>query len=115
MTLAKLICQGVTYDFTDVTCWLGSSSVLDYTCWDFDCVKGRQRLIGSLWTRPDRMVGLTYRNPDGDTICCLNSKIAHCELRLLEGPDTIVRLRSEGKAALEVAVKETDHPVRMYL
>jgi len=115
LTLVKLVHRGITYDFTDVTCWLRAASQLEHTAWDFVCVKGRQRLIGSLWTTPDRMVGLTYRNPNGDLTHCLNSKIAHCELRLLEDGATRVRLRSHGKAALEVAVKETDHPVKMYV
>ncbi len=115
LTLVKLVHRGITYDFTDVTCWLRASSTLEHTSWDFVCVKGRQRLIGSLWTTPDRMVGLTYRNPNGDLTYCLNSKIAHCELRLLEDGATRINLRSHAKAALEVAVKETDHPVKMYV
>jgi hypothetical protein len=115
LTLVKLVHRGITYDFTDVTCWLRASSQLDHTAWDFVSVKGRQRLLGSLWTTPEQMVGLTYRNPDGGITHCLNSKIAHCELRLLEGGATRIRLRSEAKAALEVAVKETTHPVKMYV
>lgn len=115
LTLVKLVHRGITYDFTDVMCWLRASSQLDHTAWDFVCVKGRQRLIGSLWTTPDRMVGLTYRNPNGDITHCLNSKIAHCELRLMEDGASRIRLRSTAKAALEVAVKETDHPVKMYV
>ena len=58
---------------------------------------------------------MPYDNPPGGRKTCLNSKIAHCELRLLEDGATRIRLRSHAKAALEVAVKETDHPVKMYV
>ena len=61
------------------------------------------------------MVGLTYRNPNGDTTHCLNSKIAHCELRLVEDGAVRVRLKSSGKAALEVAVQEPEHGIKMYV
>ncbi|MFH2009288.1 MAG: tocopherol cyclase family protein [bacterium] len=115
LTLAILVHRGITYGFTDISCWLRASSAVEYTAWDFICRKGRTRLIGSFWTNSEQMVGLTYRNPNGDVTHCLNSKIAHCELRLVEAGATRIHLRSAGKAALEVAVKEPDHGIRMHV
>ncbi len=115
LTSVVLAVRGKTYEFIHPAGWFRNSTTVEYTGWDFVCRRGPHRLLGSLWTSADQMVGLTYRNPAGDHTHCLNSKIAHAELRLVERGETLLRLRSPGKAALEVTVREPEHGVRMVL
>ena len=46
---------------------------------------------------------------------CLNSKLAHCVVRLEQPGEPSVELRSEHGAALEVLVREDTHPIPMLL
>lgn len=115
LTLAMLVHEGRVYAFNQAVNLVRNRCELDYESWDFVCQHGPYRLLGSLWTTKDQMVGLTYHNPQGEPAHCLNSKIAHCEMRLVERGETVLRMRSPGKAALEVTVKEPDHGVKMYL
>lgn len=115
LTACVLRHGGETWAFNRPVEWLRASTEVAYTSWDFAVRRGELRLLGSLWTPADQMVGLTYRNPTGDHTHCLNSKIASADLRLLRGEETILRLRSARKAALEVTVREPDHPVKMVL
>lgn len=115
LTACLLSHGGRTYAFHRPVEWLRATTRVTYTSWDFTARRGEHRLVGSLYTSAEQMVGLTYHNPTGDHTHCLNSKIASAELRLLRGEDTVLRLVSARKAALEVTVREPDHPVRMVL
>lgn len=92
----------------------GSASIEDLV-WRFELKgEGGHRLVGESRTTADRMAGLTYRNPDGSPLSCLNSKVADLELTLY-GPDggRVAQLVSRGAAALETLTPAQDHPVRM--
>ncbi len=114
LTGAALTHGGQTYAFNQPARLVRNHAEVEYSSWDFALAHGPNRLLGSFWTTPEQMVGLAYANPAGDLSHCLNSKIAHAELRLVVRGDTVAQLRSPGKAALEVTVKEPDHGVRMY-
>lgn len=72
------------------------------------------RLEGTAEAKAEAMAGLTYRNPDGRVLCCLNSKVADLSVQLVD-PDGRVEaeLRSDAAAALETVTPAHDHPVRM--
>lgn len=90
-----------------------SDSEITHPRWRFELRQDGWVLAGVAETVPERMAGLTYRNPDGSPMACLNSKIATLNLEL-RAPDGSVRaqLHSRG-AALETLTSEHDHPVRM--
>lgn len=115
LTIAMLSFRGRLLAFNRPLEWLRATTEVTYTGWTFSVRRGEHRLHGRLWTPAEQMVGLTYYNPTGDYTHCLNSKIASAELVLSRGEETLARLFSPRKAALEVTVREPDHPVKMVL
>jgi hypothetical protein len=75
---------------------------------------GRVEIAGEMWADTQDFVGLFYPNPDGTMCHCLNSKLAHAELTLRIAGRAPRTLRSE-RAALEIATRDPDHGVRMYV
>lgn len=115
LTACVLLVEGEPNVFTAPLSWVRADTYVHYTSWELRCRQGGREISGRVYTaRPD-MVGLTYQNPTGDPMYCLNSKIAAAELRLLRPGQPPLRLRSPGKAALEVTVREPNHGVEMLL
>ena len=88
---------------------------VDYTRWAFRAPGTGFVLSGEVTAAVDRMVGLVYENPSGEASHCLNSKLAGCVVRLERPGEPTLELRSEHSAALEVLVRETNHPIPMLL
>ncbi len=68
--------------------------------WQFRARSGAVRIEGEMHAPASHFVALPYRNPPGGTKYCLNSKVAHCTLRLRRRGRVTV-LRTEG-AAFEI-------------
>jgi hypothetical protein len=106
--------QGTTYPLTDLTSVMHNVAKLSARRWQFRGAGKRVAVQGEMWEETDDFVGLFYTNPDGATIHCLNSKIAHAELTLsIEGRAPRV-LRST-RAALEIGTLDREHGVRMHV
>ncbi len=103
------------FDFRGVRHWFNRSVEVARYRWSFVAEGPEARLAGRFEARPDDLVGLVYRDPDGKQAFCLNSKIASCRLELSErtrrGFSPVATLVSEDAAALELLVRETDHGI----
>jgi hypothetical protein len=65
---------------------------------------------------PQVSAGLTYLNPDGTPGYCLNSKTSDLVLKLINSDGRVVEeFRSHQTSALEILVRDPDHPVKMIL
>jgi hypothetical protein len=82
--------------------------------WSFRGQGPRVELTGEMWADTEDFVGLFYGNPDGATVHCLNSKLARAEITLSIAGRPPKTLRSE-RAALELAMRDPHHGVRMYV
>lgn len=106
--------QGTTYPLTDLTSVMHNEGKLSARRWQFRGAGKRVAVRGEMWEQTDDFVGLFYTNPDGATLHCLNSKIAHAELSLsLEG--RAPRMLRSTRAALEIGTLDSEHGVRMYV
>ncbi|HEY1693576.1 MAG TPA: hypothetical protein VGG39_15515 [Polyangiaceae bacterium] len=106
--------HGTSYLLTGLASLLTNRGSISPRRWRFHGSGPRVSIDGEMWADTDDLVGLFYPNPDGTTCYCLNSKLAHAEVTVrIEGraPRT---LRSE-RAALEVATRDPNHGVRMYV
>lgn len=68
--------------------------------WDFSGSSNGVRIEGNMEADAADFVALPYGNPPGGEKICLNSKIARCALRVMEGSSTL-RLQSD-RAAFEI-------------
>jgi hypothetical protein len=104
--------HGTTYRLSDLAAVARNLSSLTMRRWRFRGQGRRIELEGEMWAETDDFVGLFYRNPDGATLHCLNSKIAHAEITLrIEG--RAPRLLRSTRAALEIGTLDPQHGVRM--
>ncbi len=82
--------------------------------WCFRARAPRLEVDGEMWADTDDLVGLFYQNPDGTTVHCLHTKLAHAEVTLRFEGRAPKALRSR-QAALEIATNELHHGVRMHV
>lgn len=75
--------------------------------WRFSTCQGDVTITGVIDAPPEAFVGLTYRNPSGNTKICLNSKIARCHIKLVDG-DHVQEFSSSHRAAFEWLSDEGD-------
>jgi hypothetical protein len=112
--------EGRIHDFSGVRHWWNRTADVTYTSWSFEASDDEVRLRGRIETTPADMVGLYYRDPDGQVVHCLNSKIARARIEIARadagaGATPYAVLESAHGCALEVAVRESDHPVKMHV
>jgi len=106
--------RGVRYDLNGALDLVRSRGEISPRRWRF---RGRNSLAsveGELWGETDDFVGLHYPNPGGPMTYCLNTKLAHFELRFRPRDRGEILLRSRA-AALEIGTRNPDHGVRMYV
>ena len=113
--------RGERYEWNGVLQMLHNESHWTLRRWAFGA-RGRQgELEGEIWAATDDFVGLFYPDPGsphgdggGKMLTCLNSKLAHAELRFRprRGPPLDLRSRS---AALEIVTRDPNHGVRVIL
>lgn len=119
MTLAVLRLDGQEHRFNAAVGWLTHSSRYDLSGWRLVATQGTARLELRLRNRPEQMVGVTYRDPDGSTRVCHNSKLADVTVDLFRGRLGLWwhqrRLESRGRTAFEVVQREADPRVRLLL
>jgi len=87
-----------------------------YFSWTFACTAGPLSIAGRIDAPPDAFVGLRYYNPPGATKHCLNSKIAACELRLIDAvhnPGGVEVLTSAHRAGFEILTDDTGHGIEV--
>ena len=82
--------------------------------WTFGTKQADATIEGEIELRDDDTVGLYYPNPTGEMTYCLNSKIAHAELRFTPRGRAAIHLTSNA-AALEIGTRDATHGIRMYV
>jgi hypothetical protein len=113
--------RGERYDLGGVVDLCRNESRATLRRWSFGG-NGRQGSIeGEIWAATDDFVGLYYPDPGSPPgsgsrkmTMCLNSKLAHAELRFRPRRGPALHLRSRG-AALELVTRDPNHGVRMLL
>jgi hypothetical protein len=102
-------------DFRSTTpVWLvRNPSHFGLTSWHFEARDGRRRIVGEVEAPRETLVGVTYRDPDGDLAYCYNSEVATMRLFVWERTsrggvrwtlrDTLI---ADGTAHFEYAQRE---------
>ena len=106
--------HGTTYAMSDLRSLARNEAQASARRWRFSGVGARVTIEGEMWAETDDFVGLFYTNPDGVTLHCLNSKIAHAHVTLTLAGRAPRVLRST-RAALEIGTLDPHHGVRMYV
>ena len=106
--------HGTSYMLSGFASLLTNRGSISPRRWRFRGQGPRVSMDGEMWADTDDFVGLFYPNPDGTTCYCLNSKLAHAEVTVRIQGRAPRTLRSE-RAALEVATRDPNHGVRMYV
>jgi hypothetical protein len=88
-----------------------NQSSFDLDCWRFEALTPRRKLVGDVEARREDLVGVTYRDPDGEPAYCYNTEVASMRVavheRSLGGSwHKVDELHSEGKAHFEYAQRE---------
>jgi hypothetical protein len=85
-----------------------------YFTWSFASEDDAVRIAGKIEAPRQQFVGLRYYNPPGGIKHCLNSKLASCELTLLDTHTGVQStLSTAHRAAFEILTDDTQHGVEM--
>jgi hypothetical protein len=84
LSLCALRIGDEEYVFNRPAGLLRASSRYDLRLWELTADDGRRRLRAAIRNDPRHMVGVTYRDPDGETRVCNNSKLADMTVTLEE-------------------------------
>ncbi len=105
--------RGRDFRSTDPVRVVRNGSVFGLTSWRFDAVDRDLRVAGVVDARREELVGVTYRDPDGELVYCYNSEVATMRVRThrrsgrhsgrWEPEDTLI---AEGCAHFEYAQRE---------
>ncbi len=115
LTVLMLRTPEKEYSFNKMSLWLRNSSKYDLSHWHMEARQGLYRLEADISNTIQNMVGVTYRDPDGETRVCHNSKLADLEVKLYErcGRRWTEKQRfySKEQAAFEVVERKADPQV----
>jgi hypothetical protein len=79
------------------------------TGWRFEALAGARKLIVAVDADRDRLAGVTYRDPDGESAYCYNTETASIRLHLYERAPRVggwahaASFSAEGRAHFEYA------------
>lgn len=98
--------------------WLRNESCYTLDRWTFSGRHGKWRLDGVIDCDPERqMVGVGYKDPDGGSLVCHNTKVADISLKLFQHDGQAWqldrKLTGKGTCAFEVVEREARLPVRI--
>jgi hypothetical protein len=114
VTVVGLRHRGVRYEARMTELARARGSIEDLRRWTFSAKQAGALLEGTFQLAEDDTVGLYYPNPTGDMTYCLNSKIAHAEVRFTPPGRSRIELTSDA-AALEIGTHDAAHGIRMYV
>jgi hypothetical protein len=111
LTTAAIAIDGELFRFDGLRALLSRSVHSDARSFAFTVRAGGAILKARLWAEDTQLAGLCYRDPDGQELACLNSKLAHAQVSLT------VRGRTwsleTDQAALELGTRRGDHGVKL--
>ena len=111
LTCAALALDGELFRFDGPRAMLSRRVHCDARSFHFALRHGAATLSARLWADESTLAGLRYRDPDGQLLACLNSKLACAELTLAARGRTW-SMRSE-QAALELGTRRSDHGITL--
>jgi hypothetical protein len=76
--------HGSDFISTSPTRVIANHSTFALTGWRFEAFDGGRKLVGEVDSYRDQIVGVTYRDPDGDPAYCYNSETATMRLHVYE-------------------------------
>ncbi|MER5973157.1 hypothetical protein ABT112_26085 [Streptomyces sp. NPDC002055] len=83
-----------------------------YFYWNFLGGDDTVSIRGRFDARPEHFVGLNYYNPPGGIKHCLNTKIASCEVEIVNKiTGRTDRLRTSNRALMEILTDDRDHGI----
>lgn len=111
MSIACLRVDGRDYLFNSLSRAFRAKGKYQFFDWQLQTNNGRERLSITMSAPSSHFTALTYYNPPGGSKTCLNSKIAHCEARLIRPGQAPLILTSHHGAAFEILTDRSDHGV----
>ena len=108
LTILVLRHKGKEYQINSLSSWFLNKGSFDYFDWEFHCKTKEIEVKGRITAPRSAFVGLCYHNPIGGDKNCLNSKIASCELEIIEKSKLGMpqSLYSDNKCAFEILTNE---------
>lgn len=108
LTMIVLRHRGREYALNSLTQMLRAQADFEYFDWRFANEDAQVRIEGRIHAPRHAFVGLNYYNPPGGDKHCLNTKIAACELRLVDkGTGKTETMATRHRALLEMIPPET--------
>jgi hypothetical protein len=111
LTTAAIAIDGELFRFDGPRALLSRSIQCDARSFAFTLRRRDATLKARLWADDAQLAGLCYRDPDGQELACLNSKLAHAQVSLTVRGRTW-SLQTD-QAALELGTRRTDHGVKL--
>jgi hypothetical protein len=109
LSVAGVQHQGRLFRFDAARAIVSRKVGIDTRSFAFELRQDGATLVASFHAEHDQFAGLSYRDPDGQVLACLNSKLARGQLTLsYEGRSTTLYT---DQAALELGIRSTDHGV----
>jgi hypothetical protein len=109
LTLLVLRHRGREYPFTALRQGRRATGRYGPFWWDFATSSDRAQVTGHIEAAPEAFVGLAYADPPGGTKYCLNTKIASCELSIMDSELGRSTLVSRHGALFEILMDDP-HP-----
>jgi len=108
LTILVLRHKGNEYQINHFTKWFVNKGSFGYFDWEFECETKDVAIKGRIKAPASAFVGLRYHNPSGGDKNCLNSKVATCELKIIEKSKLGMpqALYSENSCAFEILTNE---------
>lgn len=76
------------------------------TSWRLEATDGGRRVVADVQADRAAMVGVTYRDPDGELAYCYNGETASMRVRVWEGDRLVEELAAPGRAHFEYGQRE---------
>ncbi|MFN8237600.1 MAG: hypothetical protein U0T77_05470 [Chitinophagales bacterium] len=109
--------EGKEYAFNSWGTIVKAKAELNYYEWHFSSENNAAKITGVLKAHADDFVGLTYYNPPGGNKFCLNTKIASCEIDLMEKSriGLSYHLKTNHRAAFEILTDDPNHGITLHV
>jgi hypothetical protein len=112
LTLLVLRHRGKEYSLVSMRQALRAQGKFGFFFWDFASSTSEVRIVGHITAAASAFVGLRYANPPGGFKDCLNTKIASCELVVVDkatGERAV--LRAQHRTLFEILTDDHRHGV----
>jgi len=109
LSCAAICIDDTVYRFDGTAAMLSRRIKVDDRSYQLELAQGDARLKARFWADPNQIAGLRYDDPDGQTLSCLNSKLAWAEVAMTARGRTWT-LKSD-QVALELGTRKDDHGI----